>query len=518
MMNQTIDKQQHQLDFLRQTKDRSDRLMNFFLATYFLFGLFLSTYYDTWLVGFGVGGLSLLAYYSAKWALPKSNLYQYVMGVVAGIFMAQFIYQMHGMFEMHFFAFIGSAVLITYQNWKLQIPLALVVVVHHATFGYMQYIGFDNVYFTQLDYMTLETFIYHGFLATTVFALSGLWAYNFRKSSESQIDQSFAIGKLEEADKQKAVIIAEREIADAAIKKSQAELERTLQELEKRVEERTAEISITNHSLRSEIQERIELAKQLEAKNKDITDSILYAERLQRATFPDLKEAQKLFNRIFVLSKQKNIVGGDFYWFHHTDTTTMIACADCTGHGVPGAFMTILGTGFLNRMVAEGHGTSPTKALQAIDAELCHILGGDKTSRMDDGMDVSFCIIDRAANQIHYAGAISPIVLVSGGETKVFKGSRFGLGAYMPLDEKHFETVVIDYRKGDMLYMFTDGYADQFGGPEIKKFMQSRLVKLLGEIHELPASEQEAILKQKLKDWKGQIEQTDDIMILGLEL
>src|SRR6185503_196020 len=122
--------------------------------TLFLVGLGLAFYYDTWLIAIGVGGLSLAAYYSAKIALPNSNLYQYVLSTIIGVFMAQFIYQMHGLFEMHFFAFIGSAILITYQNWKLQIPLALVVIVHHASFGYLQYIGYDQIFFTQLEYMT----------------------------------------------------------------------------------------------------------------------------------------------------------------------------------------------------------------------------------------------------------------------------------------------------------------------------------------------------------------------------
>src|SRR5204863_9617848 len=120
------------------------------------------------------------AYYSSKYFLPESNQYQYVLSAVYGIFMGQFIYQMHGMFEMHFFAFIGSAILITYQDWKLQIPLAIVVVVHHATFGYLQYIGYSGIYFTQLEYMTLQTFIIHGILATIIFGLCGLWAYNLR--------------------------------------------------------------------------------------------------------------------------------------------------------------------------------------------------------------------------------------------------------------------------------------------------------------------------------------------------
>src|SRR5437763_17151701 len=154
--------------YFKQMKERSDRIMNYFLVLFFLAGLVLAVFYDTWLIAMGVGGLSLVAYYSAKFFVPNSNLYQYVLSVVVGIFMAQFIYQMHGMFEMHFFAFIGSAMLITYQNWKLQIPITLVVVIHHAVFGYLQFIGVNEIYFTQLDYMTLQTFMIHALLAAVI--------------------------------------------------------------------------------------------------------------------------------------------------------------------------------------------------------------------------------------------------------------------------------------------------------------------------------------------------------------
>ncbi|PIF30291.1 phospho-acceptor domain-containing protein [Flavobacterium sp. 9] len=181
----------HIQDFLFIIKQKSDHLINYFLISFFIVGLLLAFYYDTWQIGIGVGGLLLIAYYSTKLSLPKSNLYQYVLSVVLGIFMAQFIYQMHGMFEMHFMAFIASAILITYQNWKLQIPLMLVVTIHHALFGYFQYIGFDNIYFSQLDYMSLQTFIIHMILAGVIFSICGLWAYQFKKYSEAHIELIF---------------------------------------------------------------------------------------------------------------------------------------------------------------------------------------------------------------------------------------------------------------------------------------------------------------------------------------
>ena len=184
--------------FLQDIKKRSDNLMNYFLASFFIGGLLLSYFYDTSDVAIGIGLLSLIAYYSAKIMLPHSTLYQYVLSTVFGIFMAQYIFQMHGLFEMHFVAFIGSAILITYQNWKLQIPIAVVVVVHHALFGYLQFIGYDKIYFTQLDYMDLQTFGIHAFLAAVIFFICGLWAHHFKKYSSRHIEQTFEMGRLQE--------------------------------------------------------------------------------------------------------------------------------------------------------------------------------------------------------------------------------------------------------------------------------------------------------------------------------
>lgn len=183
-------------DLLTDNRIKSDILMDFFLAGFYIIGILLAIYYETWLVAFGIGSLSLIAYYSAKILLPSSDLYQYVLSAIIGIFMAQYIYQMHGMFEMHFFAFIGSTILVTYRNWKLQIPIALVVLIHHAAFGYMQYIGVENVYFTQLDYMSLQTFVIHILLAIGIFSLCGFWSYRFKVSAEQQLAQSAELHRI----------------------------------------------------------------------------------------------------------------------------------------------------------------------------------------------------------------------------------------------------------------------------------------------------------------------------------
>ncbi len=205
--------------FVFGVKERSDRLMNYFLGCYFLLGLVFAAFYDTWLIAFGVGGLCVLAYYSAKILLPDSDLYQYVLSVVLGIFMAQYIYQMHGLFEMHFFAFIGSAVLISYQKWKLQIPMLVVVLVHHALFGYLQDSGFTQIYFTKLDYFDVQTFVIHILLAAVIFFICGLWSYLLEKYSVYQLSQD--------------LLSLERERNEEVLEKANEKLQAANVELEK---------------------------------------------------------------------------------------------------------------------------------------------------------------------------------------------------------------------------------------------------------------------------------------------
>jgi len=191
----TFNPAEFQKEFKDNSKKRSDRLIEIFLGLYFIFGLILAIYYDTWLIAIAVGGACSVAYFIAKKMFPGSNVHHYVASAILGVYMGQFIYQMHGLFEMHFFAFIGSALMITYQNWKTQIPIALVVVLHHALFGYLQYVYFiehreNIIYFTQLDYMSLETFIIHGILATIVFFICGLWSFEMDKRTTETIENT----------------------------------------------------------------------------------------------------------------------------------------------------------------------------------------------------------------------------------------------------------------------------------------------------------------------------------------
>jgi signal transduction histidine kinase len=177
---------------------KADRLNERVLFLMFAFGIFIAFFYDTWLIAFGVGGLCLFAYFVTKKLLPGSNLYQYVLSAISAILAAQYIYQMHGMAEMHFWVFINSTIFILYQNWRLQIPLIVIVIIHHGSFAYLQYIGYKEIYFTQLAYMDLTTFLFHGVLASCICFIAGVWSFNIEQRTIQDAANLKALSQLQE--------------------------------------------------------------------------------------------------------------------------------------------------------------------------------------------------------------------------------------------------------------------------------------------------------------------------------
>jgi len=224
----------------------ADKVNEGLLIAMFVFGIFIAFFYDTWLVAFAVGGLCLAAYYISKKMLPASDFYQYVLSGVSAIFAAQFIYQMHGMAEMHFWVFISSTILIIYQNWKLQIPLIAIVVVHHASFAYLQFSGYKEIYFTQLDYMDLTTFIFHGVLATCVCAVSAYWSHTiYKRTIEGAVhlkEQVLLQTELQEKNEELTTSEEELRASQEELLASQEELTQINENLNDLVKERTLTI------------------------------------------------------------------------------------------------------------------------------------------------------------------------------------------------------------------------------------------------------------------------------------
>jgi serine phosphatase RsbU (regulator of sigma subunit) len=255
----------------------------------------------------------------------------------------------------------------------------------------------------------------------------------------------------------------------------------------------------------------------VEEKNKDILDSINYAKRLQDAILPPLSMVEKYLPESFVLYKPKDIVAGDFYWMERASDTILIAAADCTGHGVPGALVSVVCSNALNRTVKEFKITEPGKILDKV-RELVLETFEKSESIVQDGMDISLATLtpSKGGIRMQWAGAFNSLWYIQHGEIKELAADKQPIGKTdKPLP---FTTHNIELGKGDSLYLFTDGYADQFGGPKGKKFKYKAMQEKLLAISHQPMAEQKSILDKTIEDWKGNLEQVDDILITGIKI
>jgi PAS domain S-box-containing protein len=271
-------------------------------------------------------------------------------------------------------------------------------------------------------------------------------------------------------------------------------------------------------------------------KNKDITDSINYARRIQTAILPAEAEIGQYLPQHFVLYKPKDIVSGDFYWFANVTTTiatapvqkkiVIIAAVDCTGHGVPGAFMSLVGSTLLNQTITDPNVNHPSDALNYLNRELKKTLRRqvDETS-IRDGMDMTLCAIDLQNLKLEFSGANNPIYILRNEELMELKGDKQPIGSDSDEMAHPFTNIFFELQKGDVIYLFTDGYADQFGGPKGKKFKYSQFKEVLLAMNRKPLKDQKIILDNTIEEWKafrksdGEMhEQVDDILVIGIKV
>jgi serine phosphatase RsbU (regulator of sigma subunit) len=260
---------------------------------------------------------------------------------------------------------------------------------------------------------------------------------------------------------------------------------------------------------------------EIEAQKKEIQDSINYACNIQQAILPDIEDMRKSFDEFFVFYKPKNVVSGDFYWHARIGNQVFIAAVDCTGHGVPGAFMSMIGNDKLNNIVRKGNETSPGKILTQLNMQVKEALhqNAGKGDSLRDGMDIVLCRIEKKDDKtvVTYAGANRPLYIVNTSGLQEIKATKIAIGGHTE-DNAIYQENVIELKKGERLYLTSDGYADQFGGGKSKKFTTRLFKETLAGMVTRPINTQHLMLEETLNEWQGREEQVDDILVIGIQV
>jgi ligand-binding sensor domain-containing protein/serine phosphatase RsbU (regulator of sigma subunit) len=317
----------------------------------------------------------------------------------------------------------------------------------------------------------------------------------------------------------------------AYIKYRERKLRTERDKLEGIVKERTAEVVMQKDQIefqRDEIQRQHTIVTE---QKKDIMDSIQYAKRIQTAAIPSEEIVANELKDLFILYKPRDVVSGDFYWLGVEDEKIIVIAADCTGHGVPGAFTSMLGISMLNDIIGQESTTSPEIILNELRKNIVRSLKQSPESESKDGMDIAILTIDKKNNELDFAGAMNPLFIIrdanlesltdsfveeEGFRLYELKGDKMPAAIHIKMDP--FKKTTVRIKPDDKFYMFSDGYEDQFGGPKHHKFMRKSLKKLFLQIHQLPMSEQKLLLEKTLDDWKGDLPQVDDILIIGFTI
>jgi serine phosphatase RsbU (regulator of sigma subunit) len=257
----------------------------------------------------------------------------------------------------------------------------------------------------------------------------------------------------------------------------------------------------------------------IEEKNKDITDSIRYAQNIQGAILPPDDLLYEHLKEHFVLFRSRDIVSGDFYWMHAHEGKVMVGAVDCTGHGVPGALMSVVGYNALRQIVHDNPTIPPAQLLNMLQGHMEELFSNKYTGQaIHDGMDAAICRIDRKNGKLEFAGAHNPVYVISADKFTEIRGDKHSISGSGAHSAQWFTQHEMPLQKGDTIYIFSDGYADQFGGKDGKKFKYSQFKEFLQSISSKPLHEQKKALDDKLEDWKGNLEQIDDVLVIGVRV
>lgn len=314
---------------------------------------------------------------------------------------------------------------------------------------------------------------------------------------------TFSIGLSERIEiLKKSKEVAQRKIIDQ-LKENAALKDKVTRELEDKVQERTFEIQAQK--------------EQIEKQNKEIKYSFDYAKKIQNTVLPGNEVFENLFAEHFIFFKPRDIVSGDFYWISQSDHRIVLTAADCTGHGVPGSLMSMLGITMLHEIVNEKNIIHSEEILNQLRLSIARTLKQEgKIGEQKDGIDMALVIFDTRTRELEFSGANNPIYIIRNGEMLEYKGNNMPVAYYEKMSD--FTRFTMDMKQGDRVYMFTDGFPDQFGGPQGKKFKYRPFKDLLLEIHERPMEEQHRILNLIFDEWKGDLSQIDDVLVIGLRL
>jgi len=283
--------------------------------------------------------------------------------------------------------------------------------------------------------------------------------------------------------------------------------------------QRNAEINAQNEEIAAQRDMLDNINKLLEKKNSDVTDSLMYAKRIQAILLPSEEQLNEMFGNYFVIFKPKFLVSGDFYWAGRKNNIDVIAAIDCTGHGVPGAFLSILAYNLMDEIVNDHGIVHAADILNELNRKVNLLFKKSSALKITDGMDITICSVDKSANKLEFAGAINPLYLVDENKNlRIIRGDRFPIGVYDRAEEIKFTPHVIEYDPGTMIFMSSDGYADQFGGERGYKLKLKKFRDLLVGYSDLPSSEQKKKHEQFLEKWMGYNDQVDDILVIGIKL